>query len=381
MASSSPNCDRAAVLAQLERILSSSAFRNSKRDSNLLRHIVEQTVDGRTSDLKERTLGVEVFGRSGDYDNSADPIVRSSASELRKRIAQYYHDPRHEQELRIELPLGSYIPEFREPLTAPELPATKAEPDPVPVKESKGRRGFAYPVLLCAAVSVLGLLFWRPWIPSGALEQFWQPYLNDGSPVLVCIAPAFNPSRPDSPTGGPEAIAWPDSATSVTVASLLGNFRQPIEFRLRSRVTFEDLSNRPAVLIGAFNDAWSLRLTENLRFQFRREDNIRWVLDTTNPASRQWSSDFSSPGSPKRDFAVISRLLLGRSGKPVLVIAGLGAFGTKVAGDFVANRSSLEEMARKAPAGWRDHNLQVVLGVEVIDGHTGPANIEAIRSW
>src|SRR5215469_10116942 len=103
------------IREQLERIVSSPLLRNSKRYPSLLRHVVEQSLDGHAHDLKERTLGIEVFGRSPDYDTNIDPVVRISAAEIRKRIAQYYHEPGHEDEIRIELPLGSYVPEFRLP--------------------------------------------------------------------------------------------------------------------------------------------------------------------------------------------------------------------------------------------------------------------------
>ena len=74
--------------------------------------------------LKERTLGVEVFGRAPDYDTNLDPVVRTTAVEIRKRIAQYYHEEGHQNEIRIDFPAGSYLPEFR----MPEKPAVLAEP-------------------------------------------------------------------------------------------------------------------------------------------------------------------------------------------------------------------------------------------------------------
>ena len=70
---------------------------------------------GNVDQLKERTLGIEVFGRELDYDTNIDHIVRSTAGEIRKRIAQYYHEPGHESEIRIDLPSGSYVPEFHWP--------------------------------------------------------------------------------------------------------------------------------------------------------------------------------------------------------------------------------------------------------------------------
>src|SRR5215475_11014974 len=81
---------RRAVRAQLERILAHPGFRNSRRFPALLRYAVECTLDGRAEQLKERTLGIEVFGRNPDYDTNADHIVRTTASEVRKRISRYY---------------------------------------------------------------------------------------------------------------------------------------------------------------------------------------------------------------------------------------------------------------------------------------------------
>ena len=104
--------DAAAVRAQLERILLSTPFRNSKRYPALLRYVVEQELNGASSELKERTIAIDVFGRDPYYDPGADPVVRISAGEVRKRLAQYYQEVTDPDQLRIELPVGSYRPEF-----------------------------------------------------------------------------------------------------------------------------------------------------------------------------------------------------------------------------------------------------------------------------
>src|SRR5580698_4710928 len=114
---------RSELLEQLERIVNSKHFRNSKRYPSFLRFVVEQTLAGKTDVLKERTLGVDVFARQSNYDTNEDPIVRVTAGEIRKRIAQYYQEPGHEEEPRIDLPLGSYVPHF--------LPAAH----PIPIAE------------------------------------------------------------------------------------------------------------------------------------------------------------------------------------------------------------------------------------------------------
>ena len=98
--------------AQLARLLESHHFCHSQRYPALLKHLVQQVQLGNAARLKERILGIEVFHRSPDYDTSLDPVVRVTAGEIRKRIAQYYHEPEHIAELRIDLPIGSYIPRF-----------------------------------------------------------------------------------------------------------------------------------------------------------------------------------------------------------------------------------------------------------------------------
>src|ERR1700736_270054 len=115
--------EREAIRNQMERMLANPLFKNSKRYPTLLRYIVEQPLAGSPAELKERTLGVEVFGRHPDYDTNADPIVRATAGEIRKRIAQYYHEHGHETEIRIDLLPGSYVPEF-------QIPAAKTAPLP-----------------------------------------------------------------------------------------------------------------------------------------------------------------------------------------------------------------------------------------------------------
>src|ERR1700761_7069889 len=84
--------EKTAAQEQMERLVASSYFSHSRRFPNFLRFVVEQTIAGHEDVLKERTIGIEIFGRLADYDTASDPIVRVTAAEIRKRIAQYYQD-------------------------------------------------------------------------------------------------------------------------------------------------------------------------------------------------------------------------------------------------------------------------------------------------
>src|SRR5215469_17858000 len=119
--------DALKVREQLERLVAHPLFANSKRYPALLAYTVEQSLLGNAGELKERSIAVEVFGRAPTYDANADPVVRITAGEVRKRLTQYYYDPSHREELIIELPTGSYVPVFRGPerIALPPEPAAE----------------------------------------------------------------------------------------------------------------------------------------------------------------------------------------------------------------------------------------------------------------
>jgi hypothetical protein len=101
----------ALIREHLDVVLASDEFSSSRRASELLQHLVERALAGDSSSLKERLLGVEIFHRRSDYNTGTDSIVRVTANDVRRRLAQFYS--RHpEQPLRISLPLGSYVPDF-----------------------------------------------------------------------------------------------------------------------------------------------------------------------------------------------------------------------------------------------------------------------------
>ena len=129
--------------AQLRRLLAHPLFTNSKRYPALLAYTVEQTLKGKAAELKERTIGIEAFGREPDYDANADPVVRIAAAEVRKRLIQYYYDSTHAGELVIELSAGSYVPAFREAEAPAQATASHIETHRAVLEPVRRRRGSA----------------------------------------------------------------------------------------------------------------------------------------------------------------------------------------------------------------------------------------------
>src|SRR5580704_16582459 len=102
-----------AVREELTRVLSCHEFRLSKRSQDFLRYVVEHTLAGQADILKERTIGIEVFGRSTSYEPSDDATVRVKAGDVRKRLGLYYAEHGAHNPVRIEMPAGTYVPAFR----------------------------------------------------------------------------------------------------------------------------------------------------------------------------------------------------------------------------------------------------------------------------
>ena len=129
-----PNVSRIAVEAQLDRILASRVFAHSENLGRFLQFVVASKLDGRANQLKEYSIGVEVFGRGAGFDPKEDTIVRVQARNLRSKLCAYYESAARRDEIRIDLPKGTYVPVFH---AAAE---TSLRPSLVPVTTVAPRR-------------------------------------------------------------------------------------------------------------------------------------------------------------------------------------------------------------------------------------------------
>ncbi len=190
-----PEVEPAEVLEHLEQILSHPHFSNSKRYAAVFRYIVERTLEGNESQLKERTIGIEVFNRTPDYDTANDHVVRSAMSEVRRRLTQYYNENGNSSELRIVLQPGSYIPHFsREKASKSAPPIPVVEPGPSAQSEVSSlprpskrilSRGAALLLGISLLIALAILLFME--YPSDPMQTFWAPVFSAPGPVLLCV--------------------------------------------------------------------------------------------------------------------------------------------------------------------------------------------------
>jgi hypothetical protein len=99
-----------AIEAQLCKILASRMFNKADRASRFLRFVVRHSLEGKASELKEYVVGVEVLGRTPDFDPRVDTIVRAEAKRLRSRLDEYYASVGKHDSIRISIPKGTYVP-------------------------------------------------------------------------------------------------------------------------------------------------------------------------------------------------------------------------------------------------------------------------------
>jgi serine/threonine-protein kinase len=108
------------VRAQLDRVLASGIFTSSQRLSKFLRFVVERTIADRSDEIKEYSLGLEVFERDADFDPRIDPIVRVQAAKLRSKLTEYYSGEGREDALIISIPKGGYAAVFTSTAAPPK---------------------------------------------------------------------------------------------------------------------------------------------------------------------------------------------------------------------------------------------------------------------
>lgn len=425
--------ERAAVLRELESILSSPFFRTSKRSKQFLSYVVQHRLEGHEEPLKERTIGRDLFQRPAGYATGDDPVVRVQAGEVRRRLEQYYHASPSPPPVRIELPVGAYAAEFRwavaesngyEPAPVESNLEESTHPATSPqVETSRPSRKHRLVTRVLAGVGIglvlaavlIASTFYRASARKSAINQFWSPVLGPSAPVLICLAkpmvyrpsadlyhrysnsPAFSteserlsqppPLQPNDKLVWGDMVQYADYGVAVgdvyaaiQLSALLGRMGKQSQVRIGNNYSFEDLRNFPAIVVGAFNNRWTMQMTSNLHFAFV-EENGKQMIREQGQSGRTWYPKFGPHGEVAEDFGVVTRLLNSKTGQFVVAAAGLLADGTQAAGELVSSQEFLEDALRTAPPDWTKKNLQIVVQTTVTDSVPGPPQVVATYVW
>jgi hypothetical protein len=150
------------IHAQLQKVLASDTFTRSERLSRFLRYVVEETLRGNASTLKEQVIGHDLYERGDDYDPNADPVVRVDARRLRDKLREYYAEAAEDPVL-ITLPKGSYVPSFATNLATQHATVPATEPTSFPARKPfRWRKVVAATLASTLAVAVSWQVFRLP---------------------------------------------------------------------------------------------------------------------------------------------------------------------------------------------------------------------------
>lgn len=425
--------DRAAVARELELILASRFFQGSKRSQQFLQYVVQYRLGGNEEPLKERTIGADLYKRPADYATGDDAVVRVHAGEVRRRLEQYYLDPPAGSLVLIDLPLGSYAPEFRwasaSPQTQPSSDVSGPGPieavsvpqqDLTPVRGGPRRRPWIL-VLACVlagAAILFGFGVYQKKSADAALRQFWSPVFASAKPLFICLPktvlyrpsielyrrsaqspgefdsevermngrPHLNPDQTirwgDIPEYGDFGMGKGDVEAAFRLTRLMSKLGKDTELRIGSDYGWDDLHNAPAVVIGGFSNPWAMKITSGLHFSFVEPQPGKFTIQEQGPKGRTWFVQLD----PKNivvgsDYGLISRLVKSSTGQFVICIAGITAPGSEAAAEVASSQAALAEALRSAPPDWYRKNVQIVVKTSVVDAVAGPPEIVAVYVW
>jgi hypothetical protein len=395
---------REVVLGELERVFSSDPFRESPRCQEFLRYVVEMAIDGREEQLKERTIGIGVFGRDPGYNTNDDSIVRVKASEVRRRLAQYNMVRHEDQRVRIHLAPGSYVPEF--------LWVAGVEPQSTRTAVPR-RLLWAAAALIVVAVAIL-LVRYRTGYRS-AHEEFWAPVLAGPDPVMVCMAQpggvyrlSFRLLNGPQETAGwapePDPAALPElpakvdpsdilvardqytavgtALAAVNIATLLKGAGKTSQVRIAEDVSFSELRRFTTILIGGPRaNKWTREMAGEMRFTFMRRDGRPAVHDRLNEQASWTPPRIEDSGKVAEDYAIVSRVFDAKSGQIVIAAGGITHYGTQAAAEFLVNPECLARATTGLPADWPRRNVQFLLKTSVVGASVTTPTLVAAHAW
>jgi hypothetical protein len=428
---------KAEVRETVRRILSSRHFINAPTKQRFLQLICESYLNGRASELNEYMIGCELYDRDETYNPALDPIVRVGAHGLRKRLEAYYKGEGQDDEIILEIPHGSYAPNFirRE--------APDENPNPETANGPSGPRGpMAFfeahsktllNLLVIVLVIVIGTLAYsnkqlrRQYNASaqardlkGVYDPVWSSFLTEGGPTLLVLG---NPSvyrfwHPTDPaslarlsvdltleeaegmgdTLGRERLVFNKVAPPklilaydeyVCLGEAIGLYRivgmfnkvgKNIALKQSRGLTRDDLRNHDAILLGS---SWVKEWVGNapIRECFTAGPAASIIDHNLLPGDeREYVAKYNEKtGKLIEDFALISVKPGISERKSVMIIAGTRSEGTQAAVEFLTDEHYLAELNHrfKRNIGSPPKYFQVLLRVAVDNGI--PTNISVVR--
>ena len=383
-----------ALQVHLTHVLQGPAFTTSRRSAHFLQYVMEKAIARDIDSLKERAIGMAVFHRAPDYDTGEDAVVRVTASDVRKRLAQYYSTEGQVAEFRISLPPGGYAPEVSRSESGlvdpapPSLPAQpRSEQEPVATKAPASNTSwsaFRRPAILWSLLGMIvvlgGWAYFRSslLVATPSLATSWPLMFTAGKPLFVVLSdPDLNEiqlltgkpvSLSDYANGhlgceslpsdaaaicktalSGDKVAAVDAGAIAKTAALAATFHGSIEPHAAREIRLTDIqSDRNILFIGSSRaNPWTALFRDRLDFDVVHDGASKMQI-VQNARPRAGESKIylptAGPHGTGENYALISFLHNLNSTGYVMMIAGATHEGTDVAVSIATDPARLSKL-------------------------------------
>ena len=343
---------------------------------------------------------------TAEIQTSIEPAKFTTAKP--EPVARYNLELDHEKDSQVAVvdepnnQLTSWSPRSEDEQTVPTIVVEQPHRSPAPGAPQSSRpsnRHFWSIVAGSSLVVLLGCLAavyaWKSTHKS-AFDLFWGPVLSTNEPVLICIADqnqyaavalrdSTDPTRQILLKDNLTAVVIDDLNAVIQITGILKSNERQYSLKGEGATNLTDLRSGPTIFVGAFDNAWTLRLTNPLRFHFANNPEMTQfrIVDREAPTQTNWAINRLEQMATNnyRDYAIVARFTDSNTGKLALVIAGIGRGGTIAAGELVTNPTYLAQLSNAVRASGNKKNMEIVLSTQIIDGQPGSPKIEATYFW
>jgi hypothetical protein len=419
--------DVANLMKHLDQIVTGDAFRNSRRSAQFLQYVVEKSIQQEEDALKERMIGIELFGRSPAYDTGEDAIVRVTASDVRRRLLKHYGQFGSDSEFRISLPAGGYIPEvYREAIPVESEPPAEAietsergalqaisnEPAEAEIEKTlqEDKRVWPKKTIWSAIASVAVLLaifgLWGAGIRDNAAASphvFPWSIILDPKHVTRLIASDPDLAEIQTLTGSQisisdyanqqygcdklaadqqrlceilrgDKVAEIDAEIIAKISALAERNRVTLLVRSARGIRLMDLRTKDSYIFlgSARSNPWTDLFSDQVDFQIAYDPSqAQEIVRNLHPRSGEQTRYIPTAKGfgTGESFATISFLSNPNQSGRVLILEGTTAEGTKAAGDLAMNMPLFSSILRGCNGVLHSEgSFQVLLRVKTMAG-------------
>jgi len=411
---------RPEISTEINKLVSSETLHGSESLCKLLRYLTQHALEHPGTPLKEYQIATEVFGRPADFDPHLDSTIRVQAGRLRLKLTEYYGSEGAEDPVIVELPKGTYVPNFRVSLGHKDA-SEKSErhqsahtPKPIvlPVTARTKAKSRVVPLLALVVIGLFGVVAmqvferYAPSAPANnsvsaplSVRTFWRAFVEAPEEPWVVFSNGAFIGRPetgmryfDASRDAPDKILDHYTGVGEVLAILeldraFDLMHREIRVKRGSLLSLDDAKNNNLIFVGSPAENLSLlELPGSREFVFQRvlsgaRKGDLGILNV-HPQAGEPPMFLATPGPPlTEDYATITLSNGLAAGRHMLILAGTTTLGTQAAVEFVCHEDSLQRLMKnlKATDNGEVKPFEALLRVKVTRGVPVETQLVSLR--